>query len=417
MSQTAPEERWDGSPEQETARGSDAGASGGALGQGETFLRQVIDLVPHFVFAKDSGSRFLLVNKAVADAYGTTTESIVGKSDSEFSATPEEAAHFHQDDLDVIRSGRPKLVPEERITDSTGRVRWLETIKIPFRFGVTGVDGILGVSTDITERRHAEDRIRELNATLERRVSERTHQLTAAVRELEAFAHSISHDLRGPLRALDGYTRAFIEDFGGGLPPEGHAYLERISAASRRMAQLIEHLLKLSQVTRGGLQRRRVDLADMAREIAAELHARAPERRIDWVIPATLAVNADSTLIRLALYNIIENSFKFTSRHPAARIEIGRGEENGRRHIFVRDDGAGFDMAYASKLFRPFQRLHAADEFEGTGIGLAMVQRIMERHGGSVWVESTPEQGTSVRFRIPSRRRDHENGYDPDDRR
>ena len=242
---------------------------------------------------------------------------------------------------------------------------------------------------EITERRRAEDALRE-----------RTAQLESTNKELEAFAYSVSHDLRAPLRSIDGFSQILLEDYTDELDAEGQDYLRRVRVASQRMAQLIDDLLKLSRITRREVRRERADLSVLAREIAAELKQREPDRQVGFVIEEEVTADGDAGLLRVVLENLLGNAWKFTARHPRARIEFGVTQRDGETACFVRDDGAGFDMAHADKLFGTFQRLHSATEFEGTGIGLATVQRIIHRHGGRVWAEGAVEQGATFYFTL-----------------
>ncbi len=218
--------------------------------------------------------------------------------------------------------------------------------------------------------------------------------------ELEAFSYSVSHDLRAPLRAVAGFAAALAEDYAAQLDDHARDYLRRIQLSTRRMSDLIDDLLKLAGVGRGELVRQRVDLSELARGIAAQLAEQAPARAVTFAIEPGLAVHADPGLIRAVMENLLGNAFKFTARRAQATIELGTSEASGERVIFVRDDGVGFDRARASELFRPFYRLHAAKDFEGTGIGLATVQRIITRHGGRIWADSAPGQGTTIFFTI-----------------
>jgi len=245
------------------------------------------------------------------------------------------------------------------------------------------------------------ERIRQYTVGLERRVAERTTELAAVNKELEAFAYSVSHDLRAPLRSIDGFSQVVMEDYSDKLDAAGQDYLRRMRAASQRMGRLIGDLLKLSRVTRDEMRRERVDLTGLVQEIVKELREAQPEREVEFVVEPDVVVEGDARLLRVALENLLGNAFKFTGRHPRARIEFGVTEHEGERVYFVRDDGAGFDMTYAGKLFGAFQRLHAMSEFEGSGIGLATVQRIVHRHGGRVWAEGAVEQEATFYFTLP----------------
>lgn len=246
-------------------------------------------------------------------------------------------------------------------------------------------------------------------AELEHRVKARTQQLEAANQELEAFSYSVSHDLRAPLRAIDGFSALLLEDHASTLDAEGHHYLERIRCGAAHMTELIEDLLGLSRVVRSEMQWGPVDLSALVDRIASELRNTHPERDVTFVIAPGVVAPGDAHLLGLALENLFGNAWKYTRKHPQARIEFGVTGLNGERIYFVRDDGAGFDMAYASKLFGPFQRLHGRHEFEGTGIGLATVQRIIHRHGGRVWAEGAIEQGATFYFTL---QRSGEGSYD-----
>lgn len=227
-------------------------------------------------------------------------------------------------------------------------------------------------------------------------------QLRAANQELEAFSYSVSHDLRAPLRGIDGFSQALLEECGDRLDTQGREYLNRVRAAGRRMGELIDDLLTLSRVTRSEIRYEQVDLSGQARSITAELRKSGPERKVEFVIQEGLVANGDPRLLRLAMENLLGNAWKYTGKHPEARIEFGRKKVDEKEAYFIRDDGAGFDMLFSGKLFGAFQRLHGAHEFPGTGIGLATVQRIIHRHAGRIWAEGAVEKGSTFYFTLDS---------------
>jgi len=253
---------------------------------------------------------------------------------------------------------------------------------------------------DITKRKLAEEEVHRLNLELEQRVRQRTAQLEAANKELEAFAYSVSHDLRAPLRGIDGWSQALMEDYHDQLDEQGRQYLDFVRAEAQRMGQLIDDLLQLSRVTRGDMRTVPVNLSGIAQDVAARLIAAQPERRVDLTIQPGLATIGDPRLIEIVLTNLFSNAWKFTSPRLSARIEFGKTEIEGRSVFFVRDNGVGFNMAFAQKLFGAFQRVHKQSEFPGAGIGLATVQRIIHRHGGEVWAEAQVDQGSTFYFTL-----------------
>ena len=224
--------------------------------------------------------------------------------------------------------------------------------------------------------------------------------MEVANKELESFSYSVSHDLRAPLRTIDGFTVALNEDYADKFDEEGRDYFRRIRDAARKMGQLIDDMLKLARITRLELVHEKVDLSQLARTVARELQEAAPERAVEFIVQPGLVAEGDQRLLKIAFENLLSNAWKFTSRHPSARIEFGTVEKDGRTAYFVKDDGAGFDMAYADKLFTTFQRLHAFEEFPGTGIGLPIVQRAIHRHGGRVWGEGAVEKGATFFFTL-----------------
>jgi light-regulated signal transduction histidine kinase (bacteriophytochrome) len=260
---------------------------------------------------------------------------------------------------------------------------------------------------EIQERQRAEEKVRQLNASLEQRVAERTRevqeanqQLAATNKELEAFSYSVSHDLRAPLRGVDGWSQAVVEDYGSQLDDRAREYLARVRTEAQRMNALIDNLLELSRVTRMEMNPHPVDLTAIANRIVARMQETNANRRTEFVIAPGLTAHGDEGLLEIVLVNLLSNAAKFSSGCQSPRIQLGQLQQNGELPFFVRDNGVGFDMAFAGELFGAFQRLHKASEFPGTGIGLATVQRVIHRHGGRVWAEAEVGKGASFYFTL-----------------
>ena len=360
----------------------------------------LIDNTSAVIYMRDLSGRYMVVNREYERLFHLRREDIIGLTDHDLFPA-EIADEFRANDLRAASGGRPVHV-EEVAPGEDGPHTYL-TVKFPLLDDGGQPYAIGGISTDITERKRAEEQVRQLNAELEQRVRDRTAELETSARELDAFAYSVSHDLRAPLRSMHGFSDVLLEDYAGKIDEDGRDYLRRIQASVARMGQLIDDLLRLSRATRTGLSRGPVDIRALASEIIGELRDSQPSRRIEVVIADDLAVTGDMCLIRLALDNLLSNAWKFTGKRENALIEVGAVCRDGEQVLFVRDNGAGFDMRYAGKLFDPLQRLHTAAEFEGNGIGLAIVHRIVSRHGGRIWAVSEPGKGAQFFFTFTSR--------------
>lgn len=262
------------------------------------------------------------------------------------------------------------------------------------------VGNVVGSLGDHTELKQTVARLQRQNAELEHTLRCRSDQLADANRELDAFSYAVSHDLRAPLRRIDEFSRLVQDEYGDRIDAQGQHYLRRIRVGAQRMDRLIHDVLGLSRVGRGAMNVELVDLSATAREIATQLRRTDPSRAVEFAIEPDMTAHGDVALMRVALHELLENAWKYTGKHPTARIEVGTCENGGTTAYFVRDDGAGFDMEHADKLFAPFRRLHNESEYEGTGIGLATVKRVVHRHGGHVWADAEPEKGATFYFTL-----------------
>lgn len=356
-----------------------------SLRRTHAFLDSILENIPDMVFVKDAQDlAFVRFNRAGETLLGLKRDELIGKTDFAFFA-PDQAKAFVDKDRETLRGKVLVDIPEEPLT-TAGGVRWLHTKKVP----VLGDDGepeyLLGISADITERRRDEFALRQSKDATE-----------TAHRDLEAFSYSVAHDLRAPLRSIDGFSQALLEDHGDKLDEEGKGHLVRVRKAAQRMAELIDDLLALARVSRSELARVSVDLSMVAREVGDQART-AHNPKAELVVADGLTVSSDPRLLRVLLENLLGNAFKFSSKRDDARIQVGQRTENGEVVTFVKDNGAGFDLAAAKKLFTAFQRYHRPNEYEGTGIGLATAQRIVSRHGGRIWAESTPGGGATFSF-------------------
>ncbi len=372
-----------------------------ALRESEERLRQIASSLREVVWLRDAQTRQVLyVNPAFQELTGRTCESFYEDRDMMLDAV-------HPDDKEWVMAAldqRLESIPfrkEHRIIHLDGSVRWVWSQIFPVRNEAGDVYRWASIMEDITERKRAEEEIRKLNQELEQRVAERTVQLEAANKELEAFAYSVSHDLRAPLRHIDGFLELLQKRTAGAFDERSRHYMTTISDAARRMGQLIDDLLSFSRMGQHELSKTPVDLGALVQEVIGELAPEMNGRTIHWHIADLPTVTGDRAMLRLVLVNLLSNALKFTRECATTEIEIDCQVQETEAIISIRDNGVGFDMAYADKLFDVFQRLHHADEFEGTGIGLANVRRIIQRHNGRTWAEGLVNQGATFYFSLP----------------
>jgi PAS domain S-box-containing protein len=362
----------------------------------------MMDHMPDQIYFKDTQGRFIRNSRSQANLLGLNDPAqAVGKSDFDFFP---HAAKAHVEEQQVMSSEKPMVDVEEWVVWPDGREMWVSTTKLPLRNAEGETIGIFGISHDITERKQTEQAIRQLNVDLEKQAE----QLKAANKELEAFSYSVSHDLRAPLRAIDGYTRILVEDYESLLDEEGKRVCGVISREARRMGQLIDDLLAFSRLGRKEMHTSKIDMRALAVSVLNDLLKEADRERIDFQIGRLPSVKGDSALIRQVWANLLANAIKFTSRKERAVIEVGSKTNPEELIYYVRDSGAGFEMEYANKLFGVFQRLHTESEFDGTGVGLAIVQRIIHRHEGRVWAEGEVGKGATFYFAFPRKEHQHE---------
>jgi len=373
-----------------------------SLSQTNTLLQALMDYMPDHIYFKDTLGRFIRNSKSQAEMLGLShPDQVVGKTDFDFFP---HAAKAFAEEQEVIRTGQPSVDFEEQVIWPDKRETWVSTTKVPLRNSEGKIIGIFGISRDITERKQGEQAIRQLNINL----TEQAAQLHTANKELEAFSYSISHDLRAPLRAINGYTRILVEDYSSALDEEGRRICKVITTETLRMGKLIDDLLSFSRLSRKEIQTANIDMKELAYAVFDELTTEEQRQRIDLKIGRLPQAKGDPALMHQVWLNLISNAIKFSSKKERAVIELGTKRSEDEIIYCVQDNGAGFEILYVDKLFGVFQRLHSEDEFEGTGVGLAIMKRIIQRHGGRVWAEGEVDKGATFYFALPKEGENHE---------
>jgi PAS domain S-box-containing protein len=368
-----------------------------ALEAERSLLRTVIDTIPDYIYVKDSEGRFVLNDLAHARLMGAPApDAVLGKMDFDMFAQ-EFAVQYTADERVILQTGQPLINREELTSDHAGNEQAVLTTKIPLRNSQNVVHRIVGITRDVTEQKRREREIRHLNDDLQKR----TRQLEVANKELEAFTYTVSHDLRAPLRAIDGFSRLLMSNQNDYLSPDAARYLQRVRENAQKMGHLIDDLLMFSRLSRQPVKKQTVVVADIVRQALDEdLQSDRENRQVEIVMGDLPACQADPALLKQVLVNLLGNALKFTQKREVARREIGSQQSDGRAVYFVKDNGADFDMQYKNKLFRVFERLHQGEDYDGTGVGLAIVQRIIQRHGGQVWAEAEENRRATFYFTL-----------------
>jgi signal transduction histidine kinase len=380
-----------------------------ALEEQSRMLKLVLDSMGEGLVASDAEGRFLLWNDSASKLLGRGEAGLPPEEWSSHYACylPDGATPCPMDRLPLVRALRGESLQAELMIQRVAAEDkfWVEFTGRPMKDNQGNLCGGVVAFRDITGRKAAEREIRKLNDELEQRVVERTAQLQAANQELEAFTYSVSHDLRAPLRHISGFSRMLVEEFSAALPPDAQHYLDRIQTGTLRMGLLVDDLLNLGRVGRQELHLQVTGLRSIVDEIISELAPECDGRQVEWKIGSLPFVECDPGLVRQVFQNLLANALKFTRPRPSAVIEVGQQNENTTPVVYVRDNGVGFSMKYANKLFGVFQRLHRQEDFEGTGVGLATVQRIIQKHGGRIWAEAELENGATFYFTFENSQR------------
>jgi len=361
------------------------------------FLSAIVESSDDAIIGKDLTGKVVSWNAGAERMFGYTAAEIVGTSIERLLA--EDRPDEERQILENAKRGETHLYETIRMRKD-GKPVHLSLAVSPIRDAHGSIVGVSSIARDITERKRFEEKILQLNADLEHRVQMRTAELTAANQELEAFTYSVAHDLRAPLRHIDAFTRILQEDFAGSFPAEAAQLLDTIRRGSENMSRLVNDLLNLAHVGRQELKREITPLGALVQEVIADLKRETEGRDIDWHIANLPTIQGDPGLLKQVFANLLSNAVKYTRPRPHAVIEVGTRKMNEETVLFIRDNGVGFNMKYADKLFGVFQRLHRAEEFEGTGVGLAIVERVVKRHGGHIWAESEVDKGATFYFTL-----------------
>ena len=371
-----------------------------ALKKRDEQLRLITDNMLDIVVQIDSSGSIRYLSPSVKTVLGYNLDDILNLKISEL------IKFIHPDDLDKVKNGFEQVFSkntssiEYRCKNAKDDYIWLEAIGNVLSTNSENLKGAVFVMRNINDRKIAENKLKEYHDELERMVADRTAELETMNKELESFSYSVSHDLRAPLRRIDGFSQALLEDYGDKMDEQGLYYLNRMRIASQRMAQLIDDLLELSRLTRSDIQIEDVNLSYIAENIANELKTSNPKRNVQFVIEDNITVKGDSRLLKILMENLLDNSWKFTSHKDKALINFGTKNDNGRLIYFIKDNGCGFNMDESEKIFKPFHRINSENEFPGSGIGLATVQRIVNKHGGDIWAEGNIENGSIFYFTL-----------------
>lgn len=366
-----------------------------ALIETEQQYEQTLDAINDLVLVKGPKSKILWANEAFRTYYGMSNEEMAGIIDAPF-AEPEYTEQYMIDDEAVFQTGKA-LSTEEPVKRFDGEIRYFNTVKSPIFNIEEKVIKTVGVSRDITENKQNEQRMKQLNATLEKR----SQELEAINQELDAFAYTVSHDLRAPLRAIVGFSTILNKQFADDLPPKAKQHLSRVTNGAQRMGQLIDDLLEFSRMGRQTVRKQVIQPSQIIEQILLDILPGFEDREINIRYGELPICHADSGLLRIVYLNLLNNALKFTQNQPISEVEIGSIQaESDATIYFVKDNGIGFEMQYIDKIFGVFQRLHKRDEYEGTGIGLATVQRIVHKHDGEIWAESEPNKGATFFFTV-----------------